>query len=75
MGTPSQAHRSRLPVLGGTRQHAYLNPDGGASYQASPMARQPLGSGINTENLGSIPLGDKSLRRAGAYADGRPLGR
>lgn len=66
VGTPSNAHRSRLPILGGTRQNVFLNQDPGPSYQNSPMTRQPLGGGV-TRNLGNFALGGggKTSRRSG----------
>ena len=74
--TPSQAHRSRLPVLGGTRQNAFLNPETASSYQASPMTRQPLGGHV-ARNLGSFALGGagKVSRRSGGSAHTGLLGR
>ena len=65
IATPSHPHRSRLPVLGGTRQNPYLNPDAGSSYQASPISRQPLVGGLAARNLGSFGLGRTSSKRNG----------
>ncbi|KAI4912441.1 hypothetical protein J4E90_005845 [Alternaria incomplexa] len=73
VGTPSQAHRSQLPVLGGSRQPPpYLSQDAHSSYQNSPMTRQPLASGAR--GLGNFMLG-KSSRRTGGTANTGPLGR
>ncbi|KAF1840996.1 uncharacterized protein K460DRAFT_359534 [Cucurbitaria berberidis CBS 394.84] len=75
VGTPSQAHRSRLPVLGGARQNPYLNPEAGPSYQASPLTRQPLVGNVAARGLGNFALGGKSSGRAGGIANTEPLGR
>ncbi|KAH3980295.1 hypothetical protein HBI56_141620 [Parastagonospora nodorum] len=78
VGTPGLSQRSRLPVLGGTRQNVLLNHDSGPSYQASPMTRQPLGSiSRNVGNMGSFALGGqgKKSRRSGGAANMGPLGR
>ncbi|KAF2833227.1 hypothetical protein CC86DRAFT_279026 [Ophiobolus disseminans] len=74
--TPSNAHRSRLPVLGSTRQNVYLSQDTGPPYQNSPMTRQPLGGGV-ARNLGSFGLGGggKTSRRSGGTPNNGPLGR
>ncbi|KAF2034866.1 hypothetical protein EK21DRAFT_97095 [Setomelanomma holmii] len=55
-GTPSQSHRSRLPVLGGTRQNGFLNVEPGPPYQASPITRQPLGGGVARSRAGRTSL-------------------
>ncbi|KAF1837571.1 hypothetical protein BDW02DRAFT_586535 [Decorospora gaudefroyi] len=65
VGTPSDAHRSRLPVLGGTRQNHYLNPDIAPSYNQSPMTRQPLVGGVAPRGLGNFAQGEKTSRRSG----------
>ncbi|KAF1911771.1 RXT2-like protein [Ampelomyces quisqualis] len=66
MGTPSQAQRSRLPVLGGTRPNAFSNIESGPPYQASPMNRQSLGGGV-ARNMASFALSGsgQGSRRAG----------
>ncbi|KAF2002949.1 hypothetical protein P154DRAFT_520703 [Amniculicola lignicola CBS 123094] len=55
VGTPSQSHRSRLPVLGGTRpsNNSLLGVNAGPAYQPSPVTtRQPLGVGRNMGAFG-----------------------
>jgi hypothetical protein len=77
-GTPSNARRSRLPVLGGTHQNAFLDQNVGPPYQNSPMTRQPLGGGVG-RNLGNFALGGggggKVSRRSGGTPINGPLGR
>lgn len=74
--TPSLAHRSRLPVLGGTRQKSFLHVDAGSPYQASPLTRQPLVSGRSpTRNLGSFALGSQPSRMGGRSENTGLLGR
>ncbi|KAF1941786.1 hypothetical protein EJ02DRAFT_346880 [Clathrospora elynae] len=75
VGTPSQAHRSRLPVLGGTRQNSYLNPEAAPTYQNSPMTRQPLVAGVAPRALGNFAMGGKTSMRAGGTTNTEPLGR
>lgn len=76
VGTPSQAHRSRLPVLGGTRQNAFLNAESGPPYQASPITRQPMGGGV-ARNAGSFALGGagRTSRKSGGAGNYGSLGR
>ncbi|KAH8731168.1 RXT2-like protein [Phaeosphaeriaceae sp. PMI808] len=64
-GTPSQVHRSQLPVLGGIRQNHLFGQESNAPYQASPIPQQPLG-GI-ARNLGNFALDNagKRSRKAG----------
>lgn len=64
--TPSQARRSHLPVLGGTRQNPYLNQEPTSSFQNSPMIRQPMAGGFSHSG--------KSSRRTGNFANTSPLG-
>ncbi|EMD91485.1 hypothetical protein COCC4DRAFT_188455 [Bipolaris maydis ATCC 48331] len=64
--TPSQARRSRLPVLGGTRQNPYLNQEPTSSFQNSPMIRQPVAGGFLHSG--------KSSRRTSNFANTGPLG-
>ncbi|EUC32944.1 hypothetical protein COCCADRAFT_5473 [Bipolaris zeicola 26-R-13] len=64
--TPSQPRRSRLPVLGGTRQNPYLNQEPTSSFQNSPMIRQPMAGGFSHSR--------KPSRRTGNFANTGPLG-
>lgn len=62
-GTPSGAHRSHLPVIGGTRHNPYLNQNIGVSYKTSPITRHPLVTGVAGHNFGNFSLGSKMSRR------------
>ncbi|KAL1791855.1 hypothetical protein ACET3X_009606 [Alternaria dauci] len=75
VGTPAQAHKSQLPVLGGSRQPPYLSQDIGSSYHNSPMTRQPVASGLGPRGLGNFSLGGKSSRRTGGANSTGPVGR
>ncbi|KAH7095373.1 RXT2-like protein [Paraphoma chrysanthemicola] len=72
VGMPSQVHGSRIPVLGGTRQNAFLDAESGPPYQASPMIRQPLGGGV-ARNSGSFA--GRMSRRSGEAGNFGSLGR
>ncbi|KAH7085724.1 RXT2-like protein [Paraphoma chrysanthemicola] len=72
VGTPSQVPGSRIPVLGGTRQIAFLNAESGPPYQASPTTRQPLGGGA-ARNSGSFA--GRLSRRSGESGNFGSLGR
>ncbi|KAL6155900.1 hypothetical protein ACJBU6_06096 [Exserohilum turcicum] len=63
-GTPLQARRSRLPVLGGTRQNPYLNQQSTPSFQRSTMTRQPMGVGSAVQDLGGFAHSRRSSRNA-----------
>ncbi|EDU39993.1 predicted protein [Pyrenophora tritici-repentis Pt-1C-BFP] len=71
LGTPSNPHKSRLPVLGGTRQNPYLNPDAATPYQSSTMTRQPLAGSMAPHDLGNFARGGRSSGRpAGGHTGG-----
>lgn len=73
--TPSQAHRSRLPVLGGSNQNPYLSQNANVPYQASPSTRLPLGSGVAARQMGNTPFARTSARESASNNSTRPLGR
>ncbi|KAF2856040.1 hypothetical protein T440DRAFT_438628 [Plenodomus tracheiphilus IPT5] len=75
VGTPAQAHRSRLPVLGGSSQNPYISQNADLPYQASPMARQPLVGGVATRQMGNAAFARSSSRRNESNANAGPLGR
>ncbi|KAF2272097.1 uncharacterized protein EI97DRAFT_407010 [Westerdykella ornata] len=61
-GTPLQGqHRSRLPVLGGTRANAFVGTDAGPAYQPSPATRQPLG--LRSQNIGGFGFETKGAKK------------
>jgi hypothetical protein len=65
MGTPSGfQHRSRLPVLGGSRQ-SFFGPENGSSFQPSPAVRQPLGGGARPSRGFGFGVGTNAGKRAG----------
>ncbi|KAF2189743.1 hypothetical protein K469DRAFT_747758 [Zopfia rhizophila CBS 207.26] len=72
VGTPSQQqaqHRSRLPVLGSTRQNAFLGGDAGVPYQPPPLTRQPLGVPRSLGGFG-FGAGAKAGKRHGGDTTG-----
>ncbi|KAI8936492.1 hypothetical protein NX059_006897 [Plenodomus lindquistii] len=72
--TPSQAHRSRLPVLGGSSQNPYMSQNADRPYQASPMTRQPLVGSVAARQTRNAPFARNSTRRNGDNANGGHLG-
>lgn len=74
-GTPSQAHRSRLPVLGGSSQNPYMSHNANVPYQASPVTRQPIIGSVAARQMRNAPFARTSSRRNGSTTHTGPLGR